>query len=207
MPTELPPRATYDRLAAHYDWAIGPLERRLLARLRAETFKALPVGGRLLEVGAGTGLNFPYYPQEVAGIATELSREMIRRAKARSHTTTVHLVQNSAERLPFVDASFDAACATLVFCSVASPAEAFAELRRVVKPRGTIALLEHVRPRGLLGYVFDLLNVFTVPLFEDHFNRRTSEEAQRAGLRLQRVERHAFGIFNVIVCENRNGEE
>jgi ubiquinone/menaquinone biosynthesis C-methylase UbiE len=198
-----PPRATYDRLAAHYDWALGPLERRLLARLRAETFKALPHGCRLLEVGAGTGLNFPYYPQPVLGVATELSREMIRRAQARSHPETRHLVQNSAERLPFADASFDAACATLVFCSVASPAEAFAELRRVVKPNGTIVLLEHVRPRGLPGYFFDLLNVFTVPLFDDHFNRRTSEEARRAGLHMLRVERHALGIFNVIVCENR----
>jgi ubiquinone/menaquinone biosynthesis C-methylase UbiE len=199
-------RPTYDRLAAHYDRAIGPLERRFLARLRAETFKALPQDSRLLEVGAGTGLNFPYYPQRARGVATELSREMIQRARAKSRPADVHLVQNTAEQLPFPDASFDAACATLVFCSVASPAAAFAELRRVVKPGGTIALLEHVRPTGLLGYFFDLLNVFTVPLFDDHFNRRTSEEAQRAGLRLLRIERRGLGIINLIVCENPSGE-
>lgn len=202
MPSSLPPRATYDRVAAHYDRAIGPLERRLLARLRAETFKALPDGSRLLEVGAGTGLNFPYYPYVACGVATELSREMIRHAQAKSRPARVHLVQNSVESLPFSDASFDAACATLLFCSVASPAAAFAELRRVVRPGGTIALLEHVRPRGPLGYLFDLLNVFTSRLFDDHFNRRTSEEARRAGLRTLRVERRALGIFNIIICEN-----
>jgi ubiquinone/menaquinone biosynthesis C-methylase UbiE len=195
-------RAAYDRFAANYDRAIGPLERRFLSRLRAETFKMLPDGGRLLEVGAGTGLNFPHYPHHACGVATELSREMILRARAKSRPGRVHLVQNCAERLPFPDASFDAACATLVFCSVASPAAAFAELRRVVRPGGTIALLEHVRPKGLLGYVFDLINVFTVALFEDHFNRRTSEAARRAGLRTLRLERRALGIINIIVCEN-----
>lgn len=206
MPSSTPPRAIYDRLAPHYDRAFAPLERRFLARLRAETFKAFPAGSRLLEVGAGTGLNFPYYPQAACGVATELSREMIRRAQAKGCPPNVHLVQNCAERLPFPDASFDAACATLVFCSVASPAAAFAELRRVVRPGGIIALLEHVRPPGLLGWLFDLLSIFTVAIIDDHFNRRTSEEARRAGLQLLRVERRALGIINIIVCENKAGK-
>jgi ubiquinone/menaquinone biosynthesis C-methylase UbiE len=175
-----------------------PLERCFLARLRAETLAALPAGRRLLEVGAGTGLNFPYYPPSTTGVATELSHEMLCRAQAKPRPTGVHLVQNSVEQLPFPDASFDAACATLVFCSVASPAAAFAELRRVVKPGGTIALLEHVRPQGLLGWLFDLLSVFTVALFDDHFNRRTIEEARRAGLHITSVERRALGIINII---------
>lgn len=195
-------RATYDRFAAHYDRAISPLERRLLARLRAETLGALPANSRILEIGAGTGLNFPYYPPAASGAATELSREMLRRAQAKKRPPGVHLVRNNAERLPFADASFDAACATLLFCSIASPAAAFAELRRVVKPGGRIALLEHVRPPGALGWLFDLLNLLTVPLFDDHFNRRTAAEAQRAGLQTLRVEQRARGIINIIICEN-----
>lgn len=202
MPSQSPQRVTYDRLASRYDQAFGPLERRFLARWRAETLSALPAEGRLLEVGAGTGLNFAYYPQAAEGFATELSREMIRRAQAKSRPAGVHLVQNCAERLPFADASFDAACATLVFCSVSSPAQAFAELRRVVKPGGTIVLLEHVRPPGLLGWFFDLLSFFTVALLDDHFNRRTAEAARRAGLQTLRVERRALGIINIIVCKN-----
>lgn len=192
--------AVYDRFAARYDRLLAPLERRFLARLRAETLRRLPAESRILEVGAGTGLNFPFYPHNAHGVASELSCEMLKRARGKQRPERVHLVQTSAEQLPFTDASFDAACATLVFCSVASPQTAFAELRRVVRPGGTIALLEHVRPKGLLGLFFDALNLLTVPLFEDHFNRRTADEARRAGFELLSLERHALGIVNIIVC-------
>lgn len=192
--------AVYDRLAPHYDRFFAPLERRFLARWRAETLKELPEDSQILEVGAGTGLNFRFYPRGARGIASELSCEMLKIARHKPHPSDLHLVQNSAEELPFPDASFDAAFATLVFCSVTSPQEAFAELRRVVRPGGTVALLEHVRPGGLLGYFFDALSLLTVALFADHFNRRTADEARRAGLEVIRVERRMLGIINIVVC-------
>jgi ubiquinone/menaquinone biosynthesis C-methylase UbiE len=146
-------------------------------------------------------LNFPHYPHGAHGAATEPSREMLRLAQTKPRPAGVCLVQNSAEALPFADDTFDAAFATLVFCSVASPPRAFAELRRVVRAGGRVVLLEHVRPSGLLGPVFDALSFFTVRLFEDHFNRRTAHEARRAGLRVISVEPHALGIIQLIVCE------
>lgn len=191
----------YDRLARDYDRAMRPLERLLLARLRQEALKELPAGGRLLEVGAGTGANFPLYPEGASVAACEPSREMIEIARKNpKRTSRVSLVRCRAERLPFKDDSFDAALATLVFCSVERPAQGFAELARVVRPGGRIVLLEHVRPEGLLGRVFDALNRLTVALFEDHFNRRTADEARSAGLRIERVERRALGIVQLIVC-------
>ncbi|HEX8145154.1 MAG TPA: methyltransferase domain-containing protein [Pyrinomonadaceae bacterium] len=193
--------AVYDEWAAGYDRAMRPLERWFLSGLRRSTLAALPEASRILEVGAGTGLNFPYYPVEAEGVASELSREMIRIASGKQRPSGVHLVQTSAERLPFADASFDAAVATLVLCSVASPRQALMELRRVVKPGGTVALLEHVRPGGLLlGPLFDALSVLTVALFDDHFNRRTADEAKRAGLRTVRIESRFFGIIQLIEC-------
>lgn len=177
-----------------------PLERWLLASLRAKVFSALPTDVRLLEVGAGTGANFSLYPKGKHVTASELSFKMLQLAERKERHSTVCLVQNCAEQLPFADDTFDAAVATLVFCSVTSPQVAFAELRRVVRKGGTIALLEHVRPNGLLGYVFDILNVFAVALFDDHLNRRTADEARRAGLLVRNVSRHALGIVNVIVC-------
>jgi ubiquinone/menaquinone biosynthesis C-methylase UbiE len=197
--TQRPP--VYDRLAAHYDRFVGPLERRLLARLRRRAFAELPARGLLLEVGAGTGANFPLYPREASVAATDVSAEMLRRARQKPCRASLRLVQARAEELPFAGSAFDAALATLVFCSVESPARAFAELRRVVRPGGRVVLVEHVRPAGPLGPVFDALTLLTVPLLEDHFNRRTAAEAARAGLRLLRAEPHALGIFQLIVCE------
>jgi ubiquinone/menaquinone biosynthesis C-methylase UbiE len=194
--------ARYDTVAPHYDRAMRPLERWLLARLRVRVFASLPVDARLLEVGAGTGANVGFYPSGTRGAASEPSSEMIKLARRKESSACVQFVQSCAEKLPFADASFDAAVATLVLCSVSSPPEAFGELRRVVRAGGTITLLEHVRPNGLLGFLFDALNVLTVPLFDDHFNRRTADEARRAGLSVLRVERHALGIINIIVLKN-----
>jgi ubiquinone/menaquinone biosynthesis C-methylase UbiE len=192
--------ATYDRFARHYDRVIGPLDRRFLSRLRAQTLQHIPPDSRVLEVGAGTGMNFPHYPHGTSGVASELSCEMLKIAGTKERGLRVSLIQCNAESLPFADSSFDAAFATLVFCSIPSPERALAEIRRVVRPGGIVALLEHVRPKNLLGPVFDLINLVTVPLFDDHFNRRTSEAALRAGLKPISIGHHAFGIVQVIVC-------
>ena len=199
--------AVYDRMAGHYDRAIAPLERMFLARWRAETLHELPPESRILEVGAGTGLNFPFYPHGAHGVASEFSCEMLKLASGKNRPANVHLVQTSAEQLPFPADSFDAAFATLVFCSLPSPQSAFTELRRVVRPGGHIVLLEHVRPNGLLGYFFDALSVLTVALFDDHFNRRTAQEAERAGLQLLRIERRMLGIVNLMVCRVEKSDE
>lgn len=193
-------RAVYDDIAPHYEAAMRPLERWFLTRWRAETLGHLPPNSRILEIGAGTGLNFRFYPQGAHGVASELSCEMLKIAGRKQKPDGLKLVQNDAEMLPFKDTSFEAAFATLVFCSVPSPQAAFAELRRVIKPGGMIVLLEHVRPPGLLGALFDVLNFFTTRLFADHFNRRTADEVRAAGLNVQRVEPRFLGIFNLIVC-------
>lgn len=125
---------------------------------------------------------------------------MLKIAQSKQRPESSRLIQSCAEHLPFANNSFDAAFATLVFCSVARPEAAFAELRRVVKPGGVVMLLEHVRPNNLLGSLFDLLNWITVPLFDDHFNRRTAATAKAAGLNVVRVEKSLLGIINLIGC-------
>jgi ubiquinone/menaquinone biosynthesis C-methylase UbiE len=195
-----PSRAVYDTIAPHYDQGIRPFERRFLTGLRRKLLSALPAEATVLELGAGTGLNFGHYPPGARGAAIEPSREMLRVACEKARPAQVNLVQSCAESLPFGNGSFDAAFATLVFCSVTSPDKAFAELRRVVKPGGTILLLEHVRPKGVLGPIFDLLNLFTRPLFGDNVNRRTARLAQANGLELRNVESRYLGCLNLISC-------
>ena len=192
-------KARYDTVAGYYEGVMTPLQRWGLVKLRQETISQLP-SGRILEIGAGTGLNFVHYPPEAHGVATEFSREMLKIADTKTRPRGVHLLQNRAEDLPFKSHSFDAAFATLVFCSVESPALAFAELKRVVRPGGTVMLLEHVRPHGILGPLFDLMNVFTTRLFDDHVNRRTAKIVGEAGLEVVDVKSRLLGIINLIKC-------
>lgn len=191
---------SYDRIAPHYDSRIAPLERKFLERLRREAIEALPAGGRILELGAGTGLNFQFYHPQTHGVAIEPSTQMLRIAVQKEKPHRLCLVQSCGEQLPFADASFDSALATLVMCSVKSPESVFGELRRVVKLGGHISLLEHVRPEGILGLAFDLGNLMTVPLFGDHLNRRTVELARGAGLKVTSVNKTGWGIINLITC-------
>ncbi len=189
----------YDKFAKGYDKAFAPFEKRFLANWRKETLSFLPENSRILEIGAGTGTNFRFYPHCRIAVASEISYQMLKLVKEK--TDFIELVQADAETLPFSENSFDAAFATMVFCSIPNPENAFAELRRVVKKNGKIVLLEHVRPHGLLGIIFDFINIFTVALIEDHFNRETAKIAEKSGLKILEVRGKAFGIVNLIVCE------
>jgi len=189
--------AVYDKFAQRYDSAFAPLERLGLSQSRQEALSLLPVDARILELGCGTGANFEFYPTSQLALSTEFSIEMIK--TARSKTTSNILVNADAQFLPFGESEFDAAFATLVFCSIPDPVLAFNEIKRVVKPGGKVVLLEHVRPNGALGYIFDALSICTRSLFEDHFNRRTAEIAASSGIRNIEVKSKLFGIVNLII--------
>jgi phosphatidylethanolamine/phosphatidyl-N-methylethanolamine N-methyltransferase len=191
--------AVYDRFAKYYDQAFAPLEKLGLARWRREVASLLPENASILEVGCGAGANFEYYPASRRAISSEVSIRMLENAIGKRREN--HLIQADAESLPFARDEFDAAFATLVFCSIPRPEFAFAELRRVVRPGGRVVLLEHVRPAGVLGPIFDLIDRATTPLFDDHFNRETAATAERSGLTLLEVRRKLAGIVNLIHCE------
>jgi SAM-dependent methyltransferase len=100
--------------------------------------------GRVLEIGAGTGLNLPHYPDGLELVLTEPDAPMARRIAA-------PVVPARAEELPFADASFDTVVSTFVLCTVADPAQAVDELARVLKPGGRLLFIEHVRGEGRLA--------------------------------------------------------
>jgi ubiquinone/menaquinone biosynthesis C-methylase UbiE len=109
--------------------------------------------GRVVELGAGAGSNFPHYPAtvtEVVGVHPEpYLRARAREAAARA-SVPVTVVDGIADALPLEDRSCDAAVACLVLCSVPDQARALAELRRVLKPDGQLVFFEHVRSHGRL---------------------------------------------------------
>ena len=188
----------YDNFAKYYDAVFAPVERLGLAAARRETLSILPENARILELGCGTGANFELYPSSALAVSTEISFEMLQGAKLKQRSN--YLASADAQHLPFAENEFDAAFATLVFCSIPEPLLAFEEIKRVVRNGGMVVLLEHVRPEGFLGQIFDGLDKFTTSVFEDHFNRQTAKTAEESGLEIVEVRRKLFGIVNLIVC-------
>lgn len=197
--------AIWDRLSRRYDLLLAPVELLFLGRWRRRVTASLRGAHFALEVGAGTGLNFRHYPRDARGVATELSIGMISAAAKRPRPSRVKLVVADAERLPFRDSFFDMAIATLVFCSVNDDVAAFNEMRRVLTAAGRLSALEHVRPPGLAGRLFDRINHWTTAHFGDHINRRPAETLARHSFDLEHVQDRAAGVFQFIVARRRSG--
>ena len=182
--------ARYNRIASIYDLMEVFPERRF-APMRQKLWSQIP-DGEVLEVGVGTGKNFPYHPPEIKVTGIDLSDGMLEHARRRAEKLgkSIELKQMDAQHLDFPDNSFDAAVATFVFCSVPDAVRGLRELGRVVRPEGRIFLLEHVRinrPEAV-GKVMDLLDPLVVRLMGPHINRRTEENVRQAGLKVERVE-------------------
>lgn len=184
--------------AASYDFLTRGAERRLLGGLRQQVVQTAT--GRVLEIGAGTGANFPYYQrgqiEEI--VAAEPDLFMLQRAirRAEALKLPVTFSQSPAEALPFPDAAFDTVVATLVLCSVVDLDQALAEVRRVLKPGGTLHFIEHVRAEGTGAARFqDLLT----PLWRRvgagcHLNRPTAAAIRAAGFQIQELREGRLGL-------------
>jgi ubiquinone/menaquinone biosynthesis C-methylase UbiE len=135
--------------ARFYDRMTAGTERAGLGEMRRELLSSAT--GRVLELGAGTGHNLPYYTSEVTELvmsepdphmATRLRDTLGEEGTAAGKPS---VIVAPAEDLPFDDGSFDAVVATLVLCTVTDPARAVAEARRVLVEGGSLLYLEHVR--------------------------------------------------------------
>lgn len=166
--------------------------------LRAEV--AGGATGRVLEIGAGTGLNFRFYPPGVDVTAIEPARalraEATRRAEGLDGGATVRAVYAKAEALPFDAGSFDTVVVTFVLCSVAETPRALAEARRVLRPGGTLRLAEHVEAaHRTTARVQHALQ----PVWEHVFGgcslvRRTAADVERAGFDVSGLRRVALPL-------------
>jgi ubiquinone/menaquinone biosynthesis C-methylase UbiE len=187
--------ATWGRLfAATYDRSLAKAEEHELGRRREAIVPR--ASGRVLELGAGTGLNLRRYGADASELVlTEPFEPMARRLRekvAADGRGAVEVVETPAERLPFEDSSFDTVVATLVLCTVADLDATLAEVSRVLEPGGRLLFLEHVRApeEGRLSRAQD---VFRGPWFllghGCNCNRDTVAAIERSGLVIDDLER------------------
>jgi len=185
--------ATWGRLfAAAYDRSFKATEEAGLRQMRRELLA--DAGGRVLELGAGTGANLDLYPEDVGEIvAIEPDPHMAKRLRATAAASprTVSVNEAPAEHLPFEDSSFDTAVSTLVFCTVPDPGAALAEVARVLKPGGRLLFVEHVRAEdpGLARWQDRLEKPWRFLGDGCHCNRDTVATIAASPLRLEDVER------------------
>ncbi|SDL44685.1 class I SAM-dependent methyltransferase [Arthrobacter sp. ok362] len=156
--------------------------------------------GVVIEIGAGYGATFPFYPSAVSGVLALEPDPTLRglaRAAASTAPVPVSVKDGVAEALPAADASVDVVVSSLVLCSVADQSVALAEVVRVLRPGGLLLFYEHVRStHRVLGAAEDLV----APLWSRmaggcHPNRDTAAMILRAGLTVHGLERFGFSVL------------
>jgi ubiquinone/menaquinone biosynthesis C-methylase UbiE len=178
--------------AALYDRVLAGTEKAGLAERRATLLSQ--ASGRVLEIGAGTGLNLEHYPEAVEEVVlTEPEEPMAKRLETRLATfgRRSSVVRAPAEELPFEDDSFDTVVCTLVLCTVRDPVRSLAEVRRVLRPGGRFLFLEHVRAEepGLARWQDRLAPPWRWVNRGCNLNRPTPELIRRSGFESVEIER------------------
>ncbi len=191
----------WDRKSATYDKEMGIWDRRLFGDSRH--WACTRAVGEVLEVAVGTGLNLPFYADEVTVTGLDLSEGMLDIARDRGERLgrAVTLRQGTAHALPYTDSSFDTVVCTFGLCAIPDPDAAIDEMIRVLRPEGRLILVDHVASSSRLARgVQRLLELITVPLAGEHFLRRPAHHVEARALRIEERQRFKLGLVERLVA-------
>lgn len=191
-------------MAANAEQVHHPLFARLYMRTATaaeDTYRGrllADLSGRVIEVGAGHGLNFAFYPETVERVLAVEPEPVLRAAAVEAAAEArgeIEVVEGVAGRLPAPDESFDAGVASLVLCSVPDQQQALAELRRAIVPGGELRFYEHVVSHGTVARGLQRFADATLwPRMAGgcHMARDTLAAIERAGFEIQTSRRFGF---------------
>jgi ubiquinone/menaquinone biosynthesis C-methylase UbiE len=186
--------------AKWYDLFMVPLERKKFKTIRINLLSK--ASGKVLEIGSGTGINFPIYRSVESVTAIEPNPHMIKRSLAKKAMSKIpiEIVNIGAEQLPFDNDSFDTVVATLVFCTIPDVEKALLEMKRVCKPEGKILLFEHVKlDNRFLAKLQDWLTPFWKKICDGCcLNRATTYLLKKNGYQMIHMEKFYRGLFIVM---------
>ncbi len=154
LPVRLRSAAWLRIMALLYDPFVGLGELVGMRRRRRRLLSA--ARGRVVEIGAGTGLNIAHYPDGIAGLVLAepepgMRRRLAHRLRRHGRVARIaRIIGAPAEHLPLADASVDTVVSTLVLCTVEEPEHALREIARVLRPGGQLLFIEHVRAESRL---------------------------------------------------------
>lgn len=196
----------WDRKSATYDKEMGVWDRRLFGDSRQ--WACSQATGKVLEVAIGTGLNLPFYPDDVVLSGLDLSERMLDLARSRAQQLgrDVTLRQGTAHALPSADASFDTVVCTFGLCAIPDLDAAIDEMVRVLRPGGRLILVDHVASSSRFARgVQWLLERITVPLAGEYFLRRPLRHVQARGLDVEQQQRFKLGLVERLVVRKQTG--
>ena len=197
MKTIIKSREKYNRIARFYDLHSKLAEKLWFTKWRKRFFS--PLQGKILEVGIGTGKNIEFYGKEAKIVGIDFSEKMLEKAKEKlieSGKKNITLKQMDAENLDFSDNSFDYVVTSCVFCSVPNPIKGLKEIRRVLKPKGKLIMIEHVLSKNpVIALIEHVHNPITKFLMGVNINRNTKQNIIKSGMNI--VEDRNLALFDV----------
>ena len=198
-------RSIYNVWAYFYDWLWPTIVHRRTTRAMQQMH--IRPGERVLDVGVGTGLGLPFYPEHAKVVGIDLSEGMLRKARQRVRQENlgwVHLTLGNALELPFGDGVFDHVVLSHVVSVVSDPVKLVRETRRVVRPGGQIVIINHFRSSNRF---IGLLEKWLCPLCQ-HLGWRSDlclqELIQQTGLEVDfRYKLDSVDLFQIVFMTNR----
>jgi ubiquinone/menaquinone biosynthesis C-methylase UbiE len=188
-------KRVWEKEAPTYDRRMGFFEKVLFRDGRE--WVCSRASGEVLEVAVGTGRNFTFYPAGVRLTGIDLSPAMleIARKKADELGFDADLMEGNAQDLPFPDASFDTVVCTLSLCNIPDDRRAIAEMKRVLRPGGSLLLLDHVRSSSKVWLAAQrVLEPLSWRFSCDHLLRRPLEHVLAEGFEVEQRERYKADI-------------